>query len=142
VGTVQAVTAAAEEIAHRLRAPRCPSRTVQSSTIVSCWSERCFVSLPSWRLRPGCSPALRPSDPPVSLAGTVLDAVTSRPIAGAIVAVQGQTATSGADGFYFTNSLERGTTLVRVSHPNYVSAERQVRVTEFYQGEDFRLQPR
>jgi len=91
-------------------------------------------------LSSGCSPPPGPTGR--SLAGTVSDAVSSRPIAGAIVAAQGHTTSTGADGYYFTTTLERGSTTVRVTHADYVPLERRVDVRDFYQGENFQLQPR
>jgi len=63
--------------------------------------------------------------------GTVTDARTARPIAGATLSVAGASATSGADGWYRIDlgcpaSTGFGTTLISVTHPDYSSTQRVV----------------
>ena len=88
------------------------------------------------------APPPGPSDSTPSLAGVISDDVTNRPIGGANISVGGQTTTSTVDGYYVTSTLERGSARIRVSHPNYVTTERQVDVNQYLQKADFRLQPK
>jgi len=88
------------------------------------------------------APPPGPSNSTPSLAGAISDDVTNRPIGGATISVGGQTTTSTVDGYYVTSTLERGSARIRVSHPNYVTTERQVDVNQYLRKADFRLQPK
>lgn len=54
-----------------------------------------------------------------SMAGTVTEAVAGSPISGATVAVQGKTATTGADGRYSIPGLTDGTSAVTAQHQGH-----------------------
>lgn len=67
------------------------------------------------------------SGPCISRYGTLADARTLKPIAGATVRLAGKTATSGPDGWYridlgcpSTGTLGFNTTILYVEHPNYM----------------------
>ena len=59
--------------------------------------------------------------------GSITDATTGMPIAGAVVSLAGQTATTGTDGWYRidfgcpTSAPSGGTTFFYVSHPGYLN---------------------
>ena len=76
------------------------------------------------------------------LMGVVTDSVTGRPVEGAIVRVQNKSAGTDANGRYGVGNLEAGTSLVRVTHPAYRDAERQVRIDTMFSPGDFLLEPR
>ena len=64
----------------------------------------------------------------VSRFGTVTDAETSRPVAGATVTVVNGTAVTGSDGWYridlgCSGPIGSGTTFMHVTHPKYVPLE-------------------
>jgi len=55
----------------------------------------------------------------VSVSGTVTDASSSAPIASAVVAVQGNSATTGADGRYSISGLTAGSAKLTARHQRY-----------------------
>ena len=74
--------------------------------------------------------------------GVVTDAVSRRAKVEATVSVQRRTAKTDTTGRYYLTGLKAGTSLVSVVHPNYVTAERSVRIVNFDTPADFRLDPR
>ena len=76
------------------------------------------------------------------ISGVITDATTKRAVAGETIVVQEKSATSPDDGRFAISSLEDGTWRVQVSHPNYVSASRNVRIVSFQTAADFALEPR
>jgi hypothetical protein len=74
--------------------------------------------------------------------GVVIDAVTGRAVREATVSVQRRIAKTDTTGRYYLTGLKAATSLVSVVHPNYVTAERSVRIVNFDTPADFRLDPR
>jgi hypothetical protein len=64
--------------------------------------------------------------PTTSLTGTVTDAVSNAPVSGAKVAVQGQSATTGADGKYTITGLTNGATTVTSQHQGHLNFSQSV----------------
>jgi hypothetical protein len=67
----------------------------------------------------------------VSRYGSVIDADTFQPVAGATVSLAGQTAVTGADGWYrldfdCTGQIGFGTTFIYVTHPGHQGFQRVV----------------
>jgi len=75
------------------------------------------------------------------LSGRVTNAVTQQPIAGATVTAR-QRAVTGSDGRYTLGNLQKGSRLVRVTHPDYRDAEREIDVTGVVTPGDFSLTPK
>ena len=76
------------------------------------------------------------------ISGVITDARTGRAVPGATIVVQQKSATSGGDGRFAISSLEGGTWPVRVSHPNYLTAESNVRIVTFDTPANIALEPR
>jgi Carboxypeptidase regulatory-like domain len=81
-------------------------------------------------------------DLPPGLMGTVTDSVSGRRVSEARVTVQNKSATTDSNGLYSIGNLQAGTSLVRVTHPSYRDAERQVRINALLSPGDFVLEPR
>ena len=96
------------------------------------WLTACDTKSPNmddFGLRPG-------------IRGVVTDAATGRTVRDARVSVQRQSTQTDANGRYTLSNLEATTSLVTVTHPNYVPAERSVRIASFDTPADFSLQPK
>src|SRR4029077_1987723 len=88
--------------------------------------------------------ALTPAPAPGAIAGTVTDANTATPIAGATVTWSGGSATSAADGTYTLSNVPPGTYSVTAAFAGYTSGTRTgVVVTSgaTTTGTDFALAP-
>jgi hypothetical protein len=74
--------------------------------------------------------------------GTVTSSVSGRPVTDATVTVQNKSTTTDTNGRYGIGNLEAGTWPVRVTHPAYHDAVRQVAVSGFLSPGDFVLEPK
>jgi Carboxypeptidase regulatory-like domain len=106
-------------------------------------TSRCAIGAILLLLLAACSvetPTLE--DLPPGLMGTVTDSVSGRRVSEARVTVQNKSATTDSNGLYSIGNLQAGTSLVRVTHPSYRDAERQVRINALVSPGDVVLEPR
>jgi hypothetical protein len=85
---------------------------------------------------------IRPSDFPPGLAGTVTNTVTKARVSGATIQVQGKAVVTDSSGYYTIGNLQAGTFTVKVTHPDYSDAQRDVAISAFLSPGDFALQPK
>lgn len=78
----------------------------------------------------------------VTFSGTVTDASTGTPIAGARVTAQDRSALTATSGTYSVSELRPGDYTVKVTHPDYLEAQRIVTAQIFTPKVDFQLQPK
>ena len=73
----------------------------------------------AWSGLAACGPGGTPPSPIISVSGTVREAVTNQPIAGATVTVQSKSATTVANGTYSITGLAEGQAVVTITHQGH-----------------------